>query len=76
MCANQAVEAFSGKAEGVQGLQASLVIHLIECNGFGFEVATKVYMKKLALIGEVCLLNQAEVLFLVRRFTDLDYLVH
>jgi hypothetical protein len=53
-----------------------LEIHLIECNGFDFEVATKVCTKKLDLIGEVCLLNQAGVLFLVRRFSDLDYLVH
>ena len=62
MCANQAVEAFSSKAKGVQGLQANSVSHLIECNGFGFEVTTKLYTKKLDLIGEVYLLNQAGVI--------------
>jgi len=63
LCANQAGEALGGKAEGVQGLQASFVIHLIECNGFGFEVATELYTEKLDLIREVCLLNQAEAHF-------------
>jgi len=63
LCANQAIKAFSGKAEYVQGLQASFVIHSTECNGFGFEVATKLDTKKLDLIGEVCRLNQAEAHF-------------
>lgn len=58
--ANQAVEGFGGKAEDVQGLQASGVIHLLEGHGFGFEAATKQDTKKLDLIGEVHVLDQAE----------------
>jgi hypothetical protein len=63
LCANQAVETFGGKAECVQGLQASFIIHLIECNGFGFEVATKLYTKKLDLTCEVGLLNRLRPIF-------------
>ncbi|HEX7620225.1 MAG TPA: hypothetical protein VF359_03395, partial [Anaerolineales bacterium] len=60
---NQALEAFDGKAEGMQCLLTRVVIHVSECDGLSFEVTTKLYSKKLDLIAEICLFNLSEAHF-------------
>jgi hypothetical protein len=61
--ANEAIEAFDGKAESVQRLLACAVIHVSEGNGFGFEEPAKLHTKKLNLIGKICLFNLTKAHF-------------
>jgi hypothetical protein len=44
----------------VQCLEASVVVHMPKCNGFGCEVTTKLDTKKLDLSGKISLRNLAE----------------